>query len=154
MATLTSPYPATERRFATTAHHYYIPSTYRAYRLLWLLFIAAPIIAGVDKFFNRLTDWNLYLSPWALLVTGNLTVRQIMMIAGAVEIAAGLIVAFKPRIGGFIIGCWMIGIIVNLLSIPAYFDIVLRDLGLCVAAFALSRLSVEFEHYRRHEARL
>ncbi|HET7583917.1 MAG TPA: hypothetical protein VFK13_03365 [Gemmatimonadaceae bacterium] len=112
----------------------------QAYRLLHVGFTVAPIVAGLDKFFNLLTRWEQYLAP---LVTNviPLSAETIMRAVGVIEIVAGLIVAFKPRIGGYIVGLWLLGIIVNLLIIPDYFDIALRDFGLALGAFALARLA-------------
>jgi len=67
-----------------------------------------------------------------------------MLGVGVIEIIAGFIVAVAPRIGGWIVGLWLCGIIVNLLMIPGYFDIALRDFGLALGAFALARLSVNY----------
>jgi hypothetical protein len=69
-----------------------------------------------------------------------------MRMIGAVEIVAGLLVAFKPKIGAPIVAAWLFGIIVNLLLVGRYFDIALRDLGLCLGALALSRLAMQFDH--------
>ena len=114
--------------------------TYQAYQILHLAYTIAPIVAGVDKFFHFLVNWNQYLSPMVPHVTG-LSAQTFMMGVGAIEIAAGLLVAFMPRIGGWVVGLWLCGIIVNLLTIPAYFDVALRDLGLALGAFALARLA-------------
>jgi hypothetical protein len=111
-------------------------------------FVVAPIAAGLDKFFNVLVDWTTYLSPVATNITG-LSAARFMQAVGVVEIIAGLIVAFRPRVGGMIVAVWLWGIIVNLLSIPGFYDIALRDFGLSLGALALSMLSVEFGEYRR-----
>ena len=71
--------------------------------------------------------------------------HNLMLAIGAVEIIAGLIVAVKPKIGAPIVGLWLIGIIVNLVSTGSFFDIALRDLGLSLGAFALWRLAMEFD---------
>src|SRR5262245_31055786 len=117
---------------------------YQAYRILHIGFIAAPILAGVDKFFHWLTDWNQYLSP---RVTDflNLSSTTFMRGVGIVEIAAGLFVALKPRIGGYVVAAWLAGIIVNLLLIPGFYDIALRDFGLMLGAIALARLARHFD---------
>jgi len=117
---------------------------YQAYQILHWRFVIAPIIAGLDKFFMRLTDWTIYL--WKPLgdLTGN--AETFMRIVGAIEIVAGCLVAFKPKIGGPIVAVWLLGIIVNLLLLQNFYDIALRDLGLCLGAFALGRLAVHFDH--------
>jgi hypothetical protein len=114
-----------------------------AYSLLYFAYIVAPIAAGLDKFFHYLVDWNIYLSPaYARVAGGNVT--GLMHAVGVVEICAGLLVAAKPRLGGVIVAFWMWGIILNLLLIPGYYDVALRDFGLSLGALALSRLAVEF----------
>jgi hypothetical protein len=111
--------------------------------LLLVAFVAAPIIAGVDKYFNLLTDWSGYLAPVIPRWTG-LAAGTFMMIVGAIEIIAGIVVAFRPGIGGYIVALWLWGIIINLLLIPGYYDIALRDFGLSLGALALARLSHHF----------
>lgn len=114
--------------------------SHQAFQLLYTGFVIAPLVAGIDKFFHYLVDWNIYLSPpFAALAGGRVTLM--MQAVGVVEIAAALLVAFKPRIGGLVVAAWLWGIIVNLLLIPGYFDIALRDLGLSLGALALSRLA-------------
>jgi uncharacterized membrane protein YphA (DoxX/SURF4 family) len=129
---------ATSSATIRTAH-----PAYQAYQILQIAFVVAPIVAGVDKFFHFLVNWDQYLSP---LVPRVLPVapHTFMLAVGVVEIIAGLLVAFAPVIGGWIVGLWLCGIIVNLLSIPAYFDIALRDLGLALGAFAFARLAAEY----------
>lgn len=116
---------------------------YQAYQILHLAFVVAPVVAGADKFFHFLVNWDQYLSP---IVTRMLPVsgHTFMLGVGLVEIAAGLLVAFMPVVGGWVVGAWLCGIILNLLSIPGYFDVALRDLGLALGAFALARLAAEF----------
>jgi len=115
-------------------------STYWAYQLLHVGFVVAPILAGLDKFTNLLTNWEMYLSPAAagvLPVSGAVFMR----VVGVVEVAAGLVVAFKPKIGGLIVSAWLVGIIINLLLAGGFFDIALRDLGLALGALSLALLS-------------
>jgi len=117
--------------------------SYQAYQILHVAFTVAPIIAGADKFVHALVNWDMYLSPLVTRTLG-ISAHNFMLGVGVVEILAGLIVAFAPMIGGWIVGLWLCGIIVNLLSIPGYFDVALRDLGLALGAFALARLSVDY----------
>ncbi len=112
----------------------------QAFVILRLAFTVAPILAGVDKFFGFLTDWEKYLSPMAINVLGGHG-HQFMMAAGVIEIIAGIGVAFKPRIFAYVVAIWLLGIIINLVCIPGYYDIALRDLGLLLGALALGRLS-------------
>ena len=124
---------------------------YQAYLLLRVGFTAAPILFGLDKFFNWMVDWPDYLAPWMNdLVPGS--GQDFMYFVGVVEIAAGILVALAPRIGAYVVAAWLGGIIVNLLTgdPPAYYDIALRDFGLFLAALALGRLALAF---RTSEAR-
>jgi hypothetical protein len=114
----------------------------QAFYILRFGFTVAPIIAGADKFLHFLVDWDKYLAPWIANIVRN--GHAFMLIAGAVEIVAGLIVAFKPKFGGYLVALWLAGIIVNLVTYPGYFDVALRDLGLAFGAFALGRLSEEY----------
>jgi len=115
---------------------------YRAYQLLYFAFVVAPIVAGVDKFFNFLVDWHKYLAPWLASLTGGGV--GFMKLIGVVEICAGVLVGLSPRLGGWIVAAWLWGIIVNLLTYPGYLDIALRDFGLSLGALALSQLASEY----------
>lgn len=114
--------------------------TYQAFRALQVGFVAAPILAGADKFLNILTDWTQYLWPGMTDLLG-LSPAAFMGIVGVVEIVAGIVVAVKPRFGGYLVAAWLGGIILNLLLLGDFFDIALRDLGLAIGAFALARLA-------------
>jgi uncharacterized membrane protein HdeD (DUF308 family) len=116
---------------------------YQAYLILYAGFAALPILAGVDKFFHLLVNWDQYLAP---LVTQFLPVsaHTFMLAVGVIEIVAGLLVAFRPQIGAYVVALWLWGIILNLLLIPGFYDIALRDFGLSLGALALARLSREF----------
>jgi predicted RND superfamily exporter protein len=100
--------------------------------------VVAPILFGLDKFFNRLTQWPKFLNP---MIADQVPIDVFMRVIGSVEIAAGLLVFFKPRIGALVVAGWLFAVIVNLLLIPGYFDIALRDVGLMLAALALASLS-------------
>lgn len=110
----------------------------------WALRIAlgvVPIVAGIDKYFNRLTDWGMYLSP---LVTKIIPISQstFMHTVGVVEIIAGLIVLSRwTKVGSYIVMIWLIGIAINLLTTGMFYDIAVRDLEIAVGAFVLSQLS-------------
>ena len=116
---------------------------YQAYRILHLGFTVAPIVAGLDKFFNLLVNWEQYLPPFVNNMIGGQG-NYLMMIVGVIEIIAGLGVAFKPKIFAYVVAAWLLLIIANLLMIPGYFDVALRDFGLALGALALARLSHEF----------
>jgi hypothetical protein len=116
---------------------------YLAFALLRTAFTVAPIVFGLDKFFNLLTDWQGYLAPLVdRLVPG--TGHQAMLVVGVVEIVAGVLVAVLPQIGAYVVAAWLAGIIVNLLLIPGFYDVALRDFGLLLAALALARLARAF----------
>jgi hypothetical protein len=117
--------------------------SYQAYRILHLGFTVAPLLAGIDKFFHLLCNWDQYLAPWiaSLSPVGG---HSLMLAAGVIEAAAGILVAVRPRLGAPVVGAWLCLIIVNLLSMGSYFDVALRDLGLALGAFALWRLAHEF----------
>ena len=116
---------------------------YQAYQLLYLGFIVAPLVAGVDKFANFLTDWSQYLAP-AVVGLLPFSAGTFMLFVGIVEIGAAALVAVRPRIGAYVVAAWLAGIVINLLLIPAYLDVALRDFGLLLGALALARLSEEF----------
>src|SRR3954469_7208998 len=115
--------------------------TYQAFLLLRTAFTVAPIVFGLDKFANLLTDWPQYLAPWIDRIVPG-TAQQAMYAVGVVEVLAGVLVAVAPRIGAWVVAAWLAGIIVNLLTIPGFYDIAVRDFGLFVAAVALGRLAV------------
>jgi hypothetical protein len=117
--------------------------SYQAYQILHVAFTIAPIVAGMDKFFHFLVNWDIYLSPLVEKTLG-VPAHSFMMGVGVIEVIAGLLVAAAPRLGGYVVALWMCGIIVNLLSIPAYLDVALRDLGLALGALALARLSDDY----------
>lgn len=114
-----------------------------AYQAFWLLrigFTAAPILFGLDKFFGLMVDWDIYLSStFNDLIPG--TGHTAMYMVGFVEVLAGLLVAVKPRLGAPVVALWLAGIVVNLLLIPDFYDIALRDFGLLLAALTLARLA-------------
>ena len=118
--------------------------SYQAYQILRFGFTVAPIVAGLDKFFHFLVNWDQYLPNSVNALTGGHG-HQLMLAAGVIEIVAGLGVAFKPRLFAYVVAAWLVLIIVNLLMIPGYFDVALRDLGLSLGALALARLSAEHD---------
>jgi hypothetical protein len=116
---------------------------YQAYEVLHIGFTLLPIVAGADKFFHLLVNWDQYLAP---IVTRTLNVgaHPFMMAVGVIEMAAGVLVALWPRVGGYVVMLWLWGIVVNLILFPGYFDIALRDFGLSLGALALARLSESY----------
>lgn len=127
----------------------HVPTTrdpaFQGYLLLRIGFVAAPILAGLDKFFDFTVDWSRYLAPWVNdLVPGS--ADDFMLVVGVIEIAAGILVLLSPRWGSLIVAAWLAGIVVNLLTFdpPRFYDIALRDFGLMLAALTLNRLATAF----------
>jgi hypothetical protein len=118
--------------------------SYQAYQILRLGFIVAPIVAGLDKFFHLLVNWDQYLPPIVNRMVGGHG-HELMLAVGVIEVVAGLGVAFKPKIFAYVVSAWLLLIVINLLMIPGYFDVALRDFGLSLGALALARLSQEFD---------
>ena len=116
---------------------------YQAFRILHLGFVAAPVLAGLDKFFHLLVNWDQYL-PSTVANLSPIDPHNLMLVVGVIEIIAGIGVALKPRIFSYVVAGWLGVIILNLLLIPGYFDIALRDFGLLLGALALGRLSKQF----------
>lgn len=116
---------------------------FQAFTLLRTAFTLAAVVFGLDKYFDVLTDWQQYLAPtFDDIVPG--TAHQAMLAVGVVEIAAGVLVALRPHVGGYVVAAWLAGIMLNLLLIPGFYDVALRDFGLFVAALALARLAAAF----------
>ena len=113
----------------------------QAFLLLRTVFTLAPILFGLDKFANVLTDWPRYLAPGINDIVPG-TAQQAMYAVGVVEILAGIAVALVPRYGALLVAAWLAGIMANLLIIGDFYDVALRDFGLFVAALALARLAV------------
>ncbi len=118
----------------------------QAFRILQFGFVVAPIVAGLDKFFHLLVDWDKYLPGVVNRMVGGHG-HTLMLAVGVVDIVAGVGVALRPRVFSYVVAAWLWAIILNLLLIPGYFDVALRDLGLSLGALALGRLSLE--HDRR-----
>ena len=116
---------------------------HQAYRLLHVGFTVAPIVAGADKFLHLLVDWDKYLAPWIAHLS-PIGGHNFMLLVGLIEIVAGLVVALRPRFGGYLVAAWLGAIIINLLTLPGYFDVALRDFGLALGALALARLATVF----------
>jgi uncharacterized membrane protein YphA (DoxX/SURF4 family) len=117
---------------------------FQAYSLLRIGFAVAPVVFGLDKFFNVLVDWPTYLAPWVNDIAPG-SAQDFMYFVGGVEILAGLVVALKPRYGAYLVAGWLAGIIVNLLTHSGYYDIALRDFGLLIGALALARLASAYD---------
>jgi len=118
----------------------------QAYLMLWVTFSIAPILFGLDKFAEVLTDnWQAYLATWVNDIIPG-TASDAMLWVGAVEIAAGVLVFLMPRVGAYVVAIWLAAIIVNLISTEQFYDIALRDAGLLIGALALARLATMYHH--------
>ncbi len=124
---------------------------YQAFLVLRTGFIVAPILFGLDKVTTLLTDWTTYLAPAVdRLIPGTATTT--MAAVGVIEIAAGLVVAVRPKLGGYLVAAWLAAIITNLLLGGGHGDVALRDFGLLLAALALARLATAFQSASRPTA--
>jgi hypothetical protein len=142
MTTTVGPSPA-PRALATRRPADLHDPAYQAFSLLRIGFTVAPILFGLDKFAHVLVDWDRYLAPeFADLFDAQ--AHTLMYVVGAIEIVAGLVVAVRPRFGGYLVAAWLAGIIVNRLMLGDYYDIALRDFGLLIGAVALARLAAVF----------
>jgi hypothetical protein len=117
--------------------------SYQAYQILHVAFVVAPILMGLDKFFGLLVNWDQYLPAFTNRMLGGYG-HEFMYVVGVIEVVAGIGVFLKPKIFAYVVAAWLALIIVNLLMIPGYFDVALRDFGLLLAALALGRLSQEY----------
>jgi uncharacterized membrane protein YphA (DoxX/SURF4 family) len=129
---------------ASTLDHLKADPAYQAFWLLRVGFTVLPILFGLDKFFDVLVNWEIYLAPWINdIVPGS--AADAMYAVGVIEIVAGIAVALKPRYAAYVVAAWLGGIIVNLLSHSGYYDIALRDFGLLVGALTLARLASRYD---------
>jgi hypothetical protein len=117
---------------------------YQSFMLLRIGFTVAPILFGLDKFFNVLVDWTTYLAPWINDIIPG-TASTAMHLVGVIEIIAGIGVALKPRIFAYVVAAWLAGIILNLLTLSGFYDVALRDFGLMLGALTLARLASVFD---------
>ena len=122
---------------------------HQAFWLLRIGFTLAPILFGIDKFAHVLVNWDKYLAP-EFVDLFHLHAHTLMYGVGVIEIVAGLVVALRPRFGGYLVAAWLAGIIVNLLLLGNYYDVALRDFGLLLAALTLARLATAVVPSRRH----
>ena len=117
---------------------------YHAFLMLRVAFAIAPIAFGLDKFFNVMVDWPIYLAPWIKDIAPG-SGQEFMYFVGATEIIAGVLVALKPRYGAYVVAAWLAGIVLNLLTHSGFYDIALRDFGLMLAALTLARLASAYD---------
>jgi hypothetical protein len=112
----------------------------QAFWIMRVIFTVAPILFGLDKFFNVLVDWPKYLAPWIPNLI-HVSPQTFMYGIGVIEIAVGILVGIWPQVFAYVVTLWLWGIIVNLLTIPGYYDVGLRDFGLSAGALSLARLA-------------
>lgn len=133
--------------------------TLLAWRLLYYTYGFLPIIVGLDKYFHRLADWSIYLNHSIPLFL-HVTPERFMHITGVIEIIAGLLVFIRPEIGGCVVSAWLMGIVINLISmgthshegyeqVMVHYDIALRDIALAIGAYVLVLLSKELKQVKR-----
>lgn len=102
---------------------------------------AAAFLAGLDKYFNLLTNWTMYVSPLALKVL-PFSGQTFMHIVGVIEMVVGLAILTKwTRLGAYVAALWLLAIAINLVSMGIFFDVAVRDVEMALAAFVLARLS-------------
>jgi hypothetical protein len=118
-----------------------------AYILLRLGFVALPLLMGLDKFTNLLTDWPNYLAPWLADVL-PFSAQTAMYIVGVVEIIAAIAMVVRPRWAAWVVALWLAGIIINLLTYSGFYDVALRDFGLLIAAVTLGLLAQKYNRPR------
>ena len=123
-------------------------------RTLWMVlritFSLVPIVAGLDKFTDFLTNWDNYLNPMVASVL-PFTPHMFMGVVGVIEIAAGIIVFYRPRLGALIVTAWLGCIALSLLASGHYLDVAVRDLVMSVAAFTLAGITPLVESDGRRE---
>jgi hypothetical protein len=142
MSTIALDRPAEQQR--TTSEALRTDVAYQSFWLLRIGFFVAPLLAGIDKFWDFMVPWQQYLAGWVNdIIPGNAV--DAMHMVGVVEIAAAFLVLIKPRIGAYVVAAWLAGIIVNLVSLGDYWDVALRDLGLMLGALTLARLSTKYD---------
>jgi hypothetical protein len=110
------------------------------FNLLRVTFGIVPVVAGLDKFANLLTNWENYLNP-AIAKMLPFAPHTFMMIVGVIEIIAGIIVFIRPAIGGFIVAAWLTLIALTLLASGNYLDVAVRDIVMAIAAFSLAKIA-------------
>jgi uncharacterized membrane protein YphA (DoxX/SURF4 family) len=118
-----------------------------AYQAFWLLrigFAVLPIAFGLDKFFDVLVNWEIYLASWMNDIIPG-TAAEAMYAVGVIEILAGIAVFVKPRYAAYVVAAWLGGIILSLLTVSGYYDIALRDFGLLLGALTLARLASKYD---------
>ena len=142
--TTTTYQPSTAHSLAHAMQRARTEPAYGAYLMLRVGFTVLPILFGLDKFANVLTNWQHYLAPWIVRLI-PLSAHQAMLVVGVIEIVAGVAVAVKPRYAAYIVAAWLAGIVINLFSYGEWYDVAVRDLGLMAGALVLGRLASVYD---------
>lgn len=143
-ATGHAPYTSTAKGASSVAARLKGDPAFQAFWLLRIGFAALPILFGLDKFFDVLVNWEIYLAPWINdIIPGS--AAEAMYAVGVIEILAGIAVAVKPRYAAYVVAAWLGGIIVSLLTVSGYYDVALRDFGLLLGALTLARLASKYD---------
>lgn len=136
--------PSARLRSSSFAEKLRTDPGFQAFTMLRIAFTVAPLAFGIDKFFNVLVNWEMYLAPWIRNLS-PLSATHTMYVVGVIEIVAGVAVAIKPRYGAYVVAAWLGGIVINLLTYSGYYDVALRDFGLMLAALTLARLASKYD---------
>lgn len=142
MASINVPYSGSESASDARSGGAHVRHAHEAFQLLHVAFVIAPLVAGIDKFFHVLTNWDKYLAPQVASAL-PISAHAFMSVVGVIEIVAAVIVLVRPRVGAYVVAAWLVGIIANLILTGGYLDVALRDVGLFLGALALARLSLE-----------
>ena len=148
MASINVPYSGSEGASVARSDVKLVRHAHEAYELLHVAFVIAPLVAGIDKFFHVLTNWDKYLAPQVASAL-PVSVHTFMGVVGVIEMVAAIIVLVRPRVGAYVVAAWLVGIIANLILTGGYLDVALRDVGLFLGALALARLSLEHDRHAR-----
>ncbi len=117
-----------------------VDAIHNSWLLLKYTFGLVPIVAGLDKFTNILTDWSQYLNP-SLAQLLPVSAHTFMMVVGVIEIIAGILVLFKTEIGAYIVSAWLVSIALTLIASWNYVDVAVRDIVMAIGAFTLAKLT-------------
>jgi hypothetical protein len=148
MASINVPYSGSAGASVARSDVKLVRHAHEAYELLHIAFVVAPLVAGIDKFFHVLTNWDKYLAPQVASAL-PVSAHTFMGVVGVIEIVAAIIVLVRPRVGAYVVAAWLVGIIANLILTGGYLDVALRDVGLFLGALALARLSLEQDRHAR-----
>ncbi|WP_434922977.1 hypothetical protein ACR9WD_06450 [Glutamicibacter sp. PAEs-4] len=129
---------------ATTAERVSTDPSLSAFWILRIGFVVLPLLMGLDKFANMMTYWPDYLAPWVIAIL-PFSAQTAMHVVGVVELVAAASMIIKPRYASYVLALWLLGIIINLVSMGIFLDVALRDVGLLVAALALTRLASKYD---------